>query len=92
MLPGSIQLYNRQYIGRVPTRVAGYPWILECPSHLSGLNAQARLSAAQEQTKQKTLKLKVLTKQLINVDLLKNPAYGRHQLSRPMLIVGPIQI
>ena len=25
-------------------------------------------------------------------DYLKNPAYGRHQLSRPMRIVGPIQI
>ena len=24
--------------------------------------------------------------------LKKNPAYGRHQLSRPMRIVGPIQI
>ena len=24
--------------------------------------------------------------------LMKNPAYGRHQLSRPMQIVGPIQI
>ena len=24
--------------------------------------------------------------------LLKSPAYGRHQLSRPMLIVGPIQV
>ena len=24
--------------------------------------------------------------------VLKNPAYGRHQLSRPMQIVGPIQI
>ena len=24
--------------------------------------------------------------------LNKNPAYGRHQLSRPMRIVGPIQI
>ena len=24
--------------------------------------------------------------------LAKNPAYGRHQLSRPMRIVGPIQI
>ena len=24
--------------------------------------------------------------------LLKNPVYGRHQLSRPMLIVGPMQI
>ena len=23
---------------------------------------------------------------------MKNPAYGRHQLSRPMRIVGPIQI
>ena len=23
---------------------------------------------------------------------IKNPAYGRHQLSRPMRIVGPIQI
>ena len=23
---------------------------------------------------------------------IKNPAYGRHQLSRPLWIVGPIQI
>ena len=29
--------------------------------------------------------------QEINI-LNKNPAYGRHQLSRPMRIVGPIQI
>ena len=26
------------------------------------------------------------------IQLTKNPAYGRHQLSRPMRIVGPIQI
>ena len=25
-------------------------------------------------------------------DVYKNPAYGRHQLSRPMQIVGPIQM
>ena len=24
--------------------------------------------------------------------LVKNPAYGRHQISRPMRIVGPIQV
>ena len=30
-----------------------------------------------------------LTKTMNNTQ--KNPAYGRHQLSRPMRIVGPIQ-
>ena len=28
----------------------------------------------------------------IHKKCLKNPAYGRHQLSRPMRIIGPIQI
>ena len=27
-----------------------------------------------------------------NNNVKKNPAYGRHQLSRPMRIIGPIQI
>ena len=39
-----------------------------------------------------------ISHELINCDKceskfkLKNPAYGRHQLSRPMRIIGPIQI